>query len=230
MKKFEEIFKRGLIVSCQAPEGEPLSGRGIMARMALAAEIGGAIGIRANAPEDIKETKETVSIPVIGIFKKDYPGFEVRITPTFKEAKAIIEVGADAIAIDATNRPRPKGETLPSLLEKIRDNFDIPVMADVSNFEEGVRAVELGVEVVSTTLSGYTSNSKKQSEPDIELVKKLSAQLKIPIVAEGRYWTPEQSVKALKCGAYLVVVGSAITRPHLITKHFADKINSFLKI
>lgn len=229
MKKFREIFERGLVVSCQASEGDPLYLPGYMARMALAAEMGGAVGIRANKPADIRDIKATVSLPVIGIYKKDYPDFDVRITPTIKEAIEIINAGTDVVALDATDRQRPEGEDLAALIRRIKSEYDIPVMADVATLKEGISACEAGADAVATTLSGYTPYTPKTEEPDLALVRDLSNLLEVPIVAEGRYWTPEQAASAIENGAYLVVIGSAITRPQMITERFHKKIKQSLR-
>lgn len=229
MKKFNEIIKKGLIVSCQAIVNEPLHVRGFMGRMALAAQMGGAVGIRANTPNDIKDIKKVVSIPIIGIYKKDYEGYEVRITPTIKEAKAIIKAGCDVVAIDATKRPRPKKQNLGELIKVIHNEFNVPVMADISTYEEGMIAAELGADAVATTLAGYTSYTKNINLPDLKLVKKLSQKIIVPVIAEGGYWAPEQVAKSIKNGAYAIVIGGAITRPHLITERFVKVITSELK-
>lgn len=229
MRKPEEIFPRGLIVSCQALEHEPLHGSHIMARMALAAEQGGAMGIRANTPEDIRAIKATVKLPVIGIFKREYEGSEVYITPTFAEAKAIAEAGADMIALDATPRPRPRGETLATLIQRIHDELDLPVMADCSTTEEAVAAAELGADVVSSTLAGYTPYSRKTEGPDFVMLQELLARVSVPVFAEGRFHTPEQVAQALAMGCYAVVVGGAITRPQEITARFTAAVRDLLE-
>lgn len=229
MKKFTETFPRGLIVSCQAREGEPLHGSDIMARMALSAEMGGAVGIRANTPEDIAAIKKLVSLPVIGIYKIQTGESEVYITPTFESAQAIAGAGADAIAIDATRRTRPQGQTLDSLIDRIHQELNLPVMADCSTVEEGIAAAGAGADVVASTLGGYTSYSRRMEEPDFELLKGLIEHTDLPVIAEGRYHTPEEAALALSLGAYAVVVGTAITRPHEITAGFVRKVQNVLE-
>lgn len=224
MKPVTEVFPRGLIVSCQALENEPLHGSDIMARMAIAAEMGGAVGIRANTPEDIRAIRAAVKLPIIGIYKREYEDSEVYITPTFAEAQAVAEAGADMIALDATPRPRPRGETLDQLIDRIHRELDLPVMADCSTVEEGLRAAELGADVVSSTLAGYTPYSRKTEGPDFEMLAELLDRLAIPIFAEGRFHTPEQVARALEMGCYAVVVGGAITRPQEITARFTAAI------
>lgn len=213
------------IVSCQALEDEPLYGSHIMAAMAQAAERGGAAAIRANTPVDIRAIKQACSLPVIGLYKKDYADSDVYITPTFQEVKEVIEAGAEIVAMDATRQQRPNGETLEGLISRIRESFpETLILADISTYEEGVHAMDLGVDLVSTTLSGYTSYSLQQSEPDIELVGRLAALKRTPVIAEGRIWTVEQCQECFRQGAYAVIIGSAITRPMEITKRFVRAV------
>lgn len=214
-------LRHGIIVSCQALEHEPMYGSHHMAAMAAAAEQGGAVGIRANTPADIAAIKERCALPVMGIYKREYPDSGVFITPTFREAKQVADAGAELIAIDATLRRRPGGQTLRELVQAIRDyNPRIGIVADVSTFEEGVNAMELGVDLVSTTLSGYTPDSTYQDGPDIGLVRRLSALGGTPIVAEGRIWTADDCRQCKEAGAYAIVIGTAITRPREITGRF----------
>lgn len=221
-------LKHGLIVSCQALEQEPLYGSELMLSMAMAAQQGGAVAIRANTPQDIAAIKSKCSLPVIGLYKQHYPDSDVYITPTLLEIKEIVEAGADFVAIDATRLARPNGILLEEFISSIRDRFrGTLIVADISTFEEGVFSINLGVDLVSTTMSGYTPHSLQQESPDIELVARLSALGTTPILAEGRIWTPEECVACLDAGAHAVVVGTAITRPQEITKKFVKSIHAF---
>lgn len=210
-------MNRGLIVSCQALENEPLHSSFIMSRMAVAAKQGGAVGIRANSVEDIKAIKEVVDLPVIGIIKIDYPDMVPYITPTMKEVDALVDIGVDVIAVDATIN-----QDIEFLKEIFIKYPNQKFMADISTVEEGIRAGELGFHYVGTTLVGYTEQSKGINNFDVleELIKNCKAK----IVAEGNFDTPEKARLALEKGAYTVVVGGAITRPQLITKKFNDEI------
>lgn len=219
-----EKLKGGLIVSCQALPGNPLKGALFMSAMALAAEKGGAVGIRANGKEDIAAIREKVTVPIIGINKLP-PSDGVYITPNFAMAEIVAEAGSDIIAIDATPRPRPGGESLGYLIEMIKSKLSIPVMADISTFEEGVTAADLGAEIVATTLSGHTSYSLKQDGPDLKLLEKLTNQLDVPVIAEGRFLTSGDIEDAFNAGAFAVVIGKAITNPMFITKKFTEKLN-----
>jgi len=221
-------LRRGLIVSCQALEDEPLYGSGIMSKMALAAKIGGAVGFRANGIDDIADIKKTCDLPVIGIIKKKYPGFEVYITPSMTEIDELIKAGADIIALDATIRSRPGFDSPEEFIRTIKEKCDACIMADISNYEEGLNAYRAGADLIATTLSGYTNYTLNRQQPDIELIRRLSENINVPIIAEGHIDTPEQASECLKAGAFAVVVGSAITRPQLITKKFVDQINDVI--
>jgi N-acylglucosamine-6-phosphate 2-epimerase len=222
---FIEQVQGQLIVSCQALAHEPLHGAEIMARMALAAVQGGAAAIRANSPVDIAAIRKVVTLPIIGLYKDEIAGYPVYITPTLRHALAVAEAGADVIAIDATARPRPEPGTLEDFIGRIHMQTGLPVLADVSTLAEGVVAVEAGADLVSTTMSGYTADSPTQREPDLELVANLSRAITVPLLAEGRYRTPQQASDALAVGALAVVVGGAITRPQEITKYFVEELH-----
>ncbi len=212
----------GLVVSCQALEDEPLHGAPIMAAMARAALMGGAVGIRSNSPVDVAAIRAAVELPLIGLYKEIIPGCPVYITPTVRHALAIAEAGADILALDATLRSRPGGLAPDEMIRQVKKLSGRLVLADVATYEEGMAAFRAGADAVSTTLSGYTADSPHQEEPDFDLLRRLAADLPIPVIAEGRINTPEQAAEALDLGAFAVVVGGAITRPQLITRRFAD--------
>jgi N-acylglucosamine-6-phosphate 2-epimerase len=214
----------GLIVSCQAAADEPLYGSEHMAAMAVAAASGGAVGIRANSPKDIAAIRLVVSLPIIGIYKLDIPGYTVRITPTIESAFQVAQAGADIIAIDATSRQHPDGLSLLERVRQIHEQTHCPVMADVSTYDEGLAAEHAGADLVSTTLSGYSEDSPAQDTPDFDLLQRLVSNLHIPVVVEGRIANPEQAARALALGAFAVVVGSAITRPQWITARFVQRM------
>ncbi|MFF2889520.1 N-acetylmannosamine-6-phosphate 2-epimerase [Paenibacillus sp. NPDC057967] len=222
-KDLIQALSGGLIVSCQAYAGEPLFGSDTMAKLAIAAREGGAVGIRANSPADIAAIKESLALPIIGIWKERYDDSQVYITPTSKEALAVAEAGADVIAIDATSRRRPGEESLADIVALLRSEYPhCLLMADVSTIEEGMQAEEMGFDIISTTLSGYTEYSPQQKEPDFNLVEELARRVTTPVFAEGRIQSPEQAYQCLLLGAHAVVIGSAITRPEAITKKFVD--------
>ncbi|MBU5268041.1 N-acetylmannosamine-6-phosphate 2-epimerase [Virgibacillus proomii] len=222
-------LKNQLIVSCQALENEPLHSSEIMAKMALAAVEGGAKGIRANSVADIKAIKQQVNVPIIGIIKQDYPDSDVYITPTIKEVKALLSVGTNIIAMDATMRRRPNDQRLKEMISFIREQSVAMVMADISTVDEAKRAEKLGFDCVSTTLVGYTEETKDQhiATNDFTLLREMITQLSIPVIAEGKIDSPQMALQALINGAYFVVVGSAITRPQIITKKFTDEMEKY---
>lgn len=217
-------LKGGLVVSCQAAHDEPLHGSEIMAAMARAAAQAGAAGIRAEGPDDVRAIRKAVDLPIIGLYKIKQADQPVYITPTFESARAIAQAGADAIALDATTDRRPDGLTLEETIRRIHAELKLPVMADVSTLEEGLRAERLGADMVGTTLSGYTPQSPQLEGPDWRLLQDLIAQARIPVVMEGRIWEPAEARRALELGAFAVVVGSAITRPQLIAARFASAV------
>ncbi|MFH7835307.1 MAG: N-acetylmannosamine-6-phosphate 2-epimerase [Candidatus Aenigmatarchaeota archaeon] len=223
---FIEKTKAGLIVSCQAEKGEPFYGTKFMVAFAIAAKIGGAVGIRTNGPRFIKAIKKAVDLPIIGIYKKKYENSEVYITPTKQEAKIIARVGADIIGIDCTFRRRPGNLTTEKFIKYIKEELNLPVLADISTLEEGIDAESKDADIVCTTLSGYTEYTKNKLNlgPDVNLVKELTKNVKIPVIAEGRYWTPEEIKRAFEAGAHAVVVGTAITKPHYIVMRLLGKI------
>lgn len=225
-QKIEQL-KGKLIVSCQALPEEPLHSSFIMGRMALAAKEGGAAGIRANTREDIHEIQSQVDLPVIGIVKQNYEGCDVYITPTMKEVDQLMEVKPEIIALDATEAERPGGLTLDEFFRQIKEKYpDQLWMADCSTVEEALHADQLGFDFIGTTLVGYTKQSRdlKIEENDFQVLRKILDQVKHPVIAEGNVNTPEKAKRVLELGAYSVVVGSAITRPQLITKSFAEAI------
>ena len=206
-----ESIKNGLIVSCQARPGNPLRDPEIMAAMAQAAELGGAVAIRADGVRDISAIKRRVSIPIIGINKTEPSSTVPYITPDFAHAKEIADLGVEIIALDATLRHRPDGTDLGELIRRVKEELGVIVMADIATYEEGIAAARMGADIISTTLSGYTDYSPFTDDPDLELVKRLSASISAPIIAEGRYNSPALSREAIKAGAHAVVVGKAIT-------------------
>jgi N-acylglucosamine-6-phosphate 2-epimerase len=224
IEEFLTKVNKHLIVSCQALPEEPLHGSEIMVRMARAAKQGGACAIRANSPEDVKAIKDDIGLPVIGIFKETLPGFNVYITPTMKHVLAIAETGAEVVAIDATSQEHPDGD-LRNFIQAIKDETPCLVMADISTYAEGMQAAEYGADLVSTTLAGYTPYSEKTDGPNLTLVAQLAKDCNAPVIAEGRYHTPEQVIAAFENGAASVVVGGAITRPQQITARFVQALN-----
>lgn len=227
MEEYMKEIKNNLIVSCQALENEPLHSPFIMSRMALAAKMGGAKGIRANSIDDIREIKKIVDLPIIGIIKKDYPGTSVYITPTMKEIDDLVKERVDIIAMDATFSKRLNGETLDEFFKKVKNKYPQQIfMADCSTVAEAIHADKIGFDFIGTTLVGYTPQSKgdKIEANDFEIMRKIIKEVKHPVIGEGNLNTPIKAKRALDLGCYSVVVGSMITRPQVITKYFVDEI------
>lgn len=224
----EEILKKirgGLVVSCQALETEPLYSSFIMGRMAYAAMEGGAVGIRANTPQDIAEIRRNVDLPVIGLYKVVTEGSDVYITPTMAEIDALMEAGPEIIAMDATDRVRANGMTIREFFPQVREKYpDMLFMADCSTYEDALRAQELGFDLAGTTLCGYTEETAGTEIPCYELLRKMSGNLSIPVIAEGGIWERAQLQEAFACGIHAAVVGTAITRPRDITRRFVEAI------
>ncbi|WP_199187017.1 MULTISPECIES: N-acetylmannosamine-6-phosphate 2-epimerase [Photobacterium] len=221
------IVKNNLIVSCQALEDEPLHSSFIMGRMALAAKEGGASAIRANSPQDIIEIKQVTQLPVIGILKRDYDNSSIYITATMKEIDELMVANPDMIALDASLGLRPDGMTLQEMIKNIRQRYpSVLLMADIATLEEALTAQELGFDCVSTTLHGYTTETKgmKLYNHDFSFLRAVVDAVSIPVIAEGNVGTPAQAKRCLELGAYSVVVGGAITRPKQITTAFIDEI------
>ena len=223
------LIRGSLIISCQALPGEPLyvEEKSVMYLMARAAKLAGAKCIRTNSVRDVREIKAETGLPVIGLIKQVYEGYEPYITPTMKEVDELVEAGADIIATDCTLRKRGDGLTPEEWVAKIRRRHgDVLLMADISNYEEGVQAWKAGVDFVGTTMSGYTPCSRQEDGPDLELVRALSQTVDIPVIGEGKVHYPEQAVEMLGAGAYAVVVGCAITRPLEIARRFMAAIEN----
>ena len=224
-----KTLKGKLIVSCQALPQEPLHSSFIMGRMARAAKEGGAAGIRANTKEEIKEIQEVTGLPIIGIVKRDYPDSAVYITPTMKEIEELMEVKPEIVAIDATGALRPGNVTLADFFHQIKEKYpEQKLMADCSTIEEALLADELGFDFIGTTMVGYTPQSKglKIEENDFEILRTILKKVKHPVIAEGNVNSPEKAKRVIELGSYAVVVGSSITRPQLITKGYAEAVDS----
>ena len=220
-----EELKNKVVVSSQAMPGEPFYDECCMIAMMKSVVIGGAGALRVAGARDVRNAKKLFDVPVIGLTKPDKLPENWRsvvyITPTLKEVRELIDSGADVIAFDGTSRDRG-GCTLEEIIDEIHSKNRL-AMADISTFGEGLNCEKLGADIISTTLAGYTDESGIAGEtPDFELLEKLVKTVKKPVILEGRIWSPDEVKKAFKLGAYSVVIGSAITRPHLVTKRFIE--------
>lgn len=217
-----------MIVSCQAIPEEPLymEDDSVMYLMARAAKRAGTPAIRTSSIRDVVAIKKETGLPVIGLVKINYPGYDSYITPTMKEVDALVAAGSDVVALDCTLRKRGDGTTINEFITQIKEKYpDIILMADISNYEEGINAWKCGVDIVGTTMSGYTDYTSKKDEPDYELMRRLAADMDIPVIGEGKIHYPEQAVKALQTGVWSIVVGGAITRPMEIAQRFMKAID-----
>ncbi|UBV44920.1 N-acetylmannosamine-6-phosphate 2-epimerase (plasmid) [Deinococcus taeanensis] len=217
-----EQLRGQLVVSCQANPDSPLRDSFIISRLALAAAHGGAAGLRIQGFADVQAVRAVTSLPLIGLTKTDRDDTEVYITPTADEAVRLARLGCEIVALDATNRPRP--EPLGGMIAAVHGAGAL-VMADISTLAEAEAAFEAGADVVSTTMSGYTRYSRQLPGPDWTLMEELRG-AGLPFVAEGRLNTPQDAAAAVRCGALFVVVGSAITRPDVITRWFAEAVRT----
>ena len=230
-EKLFELMKGTVIVSCQATPGEPLylKDDSIMYLMARAAKQAGAKVIRTSSARDIAAIKEETGLPVIGLIKREYPGYQGRITMTMREVDECMSAMADIVSIDCTDCPRGDGLTPAEFLKQVKAKYpNIIIMADCATYEEAVAAYAAGADLVGTTMSGYTpATADRTGEPDFELVRRLAADLPCPVIAEGRVHTPEQAREMLELGAWAVVVGGAITRPLEIASRFMEAVEDF---
>lgn len=206
-----QSLKGGLVVSCQAPADSPIHQPMVIAAIAQAALLRGAVGVRLDTPAHVAAVRAVVKAPIIGLWKCQIPGYEVYITPQFEQAAAIATAGADIIAIDATQRDRPGGETLKTLVQQIHERLGKPVMADVDTLESARAAIAAGVDLVGTTLYGYTGETHHLSPPGFDLLQAIAAESPVPVICEGGIASPQMAQHALTLGAYAVVVGTAIT-------------------
>lgn len=220
-----QSFKSGLIVSCQAPVESPLHDPHVITAMAVAAMNQGAAGIRLDTPAHVASARPRVTVPIIGLWKQQIPGSDVYITPNFHHAAAIARAGADMIAIDATLRSRPNGETVAELIQRIHTELGKAVMADIDTLEAAIAAAEAGADIVGTTLYGYTAATQGQQPPGFDLLQAMVDRLSVPVICEGGIASPQMARQALDYGAYAVVVGTAITGIDLQVKAYRQALS-----
>ncbi|HEX4946464.1 MAG TPA: N-acetylmannosamine-6-phosphate 2-epimerase [Blastocatellia bacterium] len=220
IERLLESLGGGLIVSCQAPAGSPLNDPHVITAMARVAEQQGAVGVRLNGPNNIAAARAHLNVPIIGIEKVVTADSDVYITPTFAAAAGVVSNGADIVAVDATQRARPNGEKLAALVARIQQELTTPVMADIATFEEGLLAADCGADMIATTLCGYTGETQETPLPAFTLLEKLVARIRRPIICEGGTQTPDDVRRAFECGAFAVVVGTAITGITQLVENF----------
>ena len=225
MNQLVSSLKNKVIVAIHAEIGDPCDDIDFKRAMACAAMVGGAGAIRVGGCDEIKKLSSAVTIPVIGFVKLDHPDYSiVRVTPTFKDACQAVDSGADILAIEVTRRMRSDGLSDQEIINKIKKELKLPIIADISTFDEAVFAEKAGVDMIATTLVGYTPQSHTNKSYDFNLLEDLCRKIKIPVIAEGHISSPEEAQRAINIGAFCVVVGSMISRPQLITKRFFEAI------
>lgn len=223
-------MKGGLIVSCQTQKDDPIYTDDMHVKMAQAAQWAGAVAIRANSPDQIRDIKKAVELPVIGLYKVWYEDTDVFITPSMKEVDEIVEAGADIIALDCTKQITHDKTVAWDLLAQAKEKYpDAIFFADVSTYEEARHAIDCGADIVAPTLYGYTEETKDIQEPDMRTFAQMCRDFKDEayVMMEGHLYTPEDAMKCIFLGAHSVVVGSAITRPHLTAKRFVDLLSGY---
>ncbi|MEP7217725.1 MAG: putative N-acetylmannosamine-6-phosphate 2-epimerase [Bacteroidota bacterium] len=230
MSRFEELIPRGVIVSCQLDATEPLHSPQHCALFAQAAEAGGATAVRAEGIPSIQEIRATTRIPLIGCTRDSYSDGWMLVTPDMPAVERLVRVGSDVVAVDATLRNRPSGLDGIRFLADVRKRYaDLLILADISTFEEGVRAADMGASAVSTVLCGRTKETYEQSlvaSPNLDLIYRLATTIGIPVLAEGFIWTTAEAAEAVEAGAYSVIVGGAITRPRVLTQLFVNAVET----
>lgn len=215
-------FRNGIIVSCQATAGTAIDTPEFLAAQALTVESAGANSIRAQGINNVRAISKVVSVPIIGLIKTFSEDSKVYITPLVEDVLALVEAGADIVAVDATQRVRTGGLSLEKFYEKVRTATSVPLLADIDSFENAIHANDLGFDAIATTLHGYT-DYPSNGLPNIELVKQIANRISKPLIAEGGFSNPEQVKNALAVGAWAVCVGTAITNPYLITQQFVQE-------
>ena len=220
-----DLIQNELVVSCQAPVNSPLHNPVVIAAMAKAAVNQGAVGVRIDTPAHIEMVRSHLQQPIIGLWKQVTPGYSVYITPQFHHAEAIASAGADMIAVDATQRPRPDGESLARLIRQIHEQLGKPVMADIDTLDNALKAEAAGADCLGTTLFGYTETTQDESPPGFSLLKAMVERCAVPVICEGGISSPAAARQALELGAYAVVVGTAITGIDSLVNSYVSHLN-----
>lgn len=230
-KELLESLRGGLIVSCQTQKDEPIYTPDMVVTMAKCAKWAGAVGLRINSPEQIKQVKEAnLGLPIIGLYKVWHDDTDVFITPTMDEVDKIVKAGADIIALDCTSQITHEKTMAWDLLDKVVKKYpDHLIFADCSTIEEAKRASLHGAHIVAPTLYGYTKETAHIEGADYRMVASMCREIgdDACVIMEGHLYTPEDAMKCIFVGCHAVVVGSAITRPHYVAKRFVDALSGY---
>jgi N-acylglucosamine-6-phosphate 2-epimerase len=231
MTLFEDLVPRGVIVSCQLDDSEPLHSPQHCALFAQAAEAGGAVAIRGEGITNLQEIRATTRLPMIGCIRGKFDDGWLLVTPEMQDVDRLARMGMEIVALDATLRVRPNGlDGNRFLADACKRHPSLPILADISTFEEGVRAADVGASAISTVLYGRTRETAEQTlsiSPNLDLIYRLATTVSIPVLAEGFIWNTVDASHAMESGAYGVIVGGAITRPRVITQLFVDAVDSY---
>lgn len=218
-----DSLRGGLVVSCQAYPGEPILDPRTMAQVAAAAVAGGTAGIRGKGLDDLRAMRATVTVPIIGLVKVGERG--VYITPTLADCLAVAATGVEIVTLDGTRRPRPDGLTFAQTVAGVKERYpDVLVMADCGSPADAAAAQEGGADILGTTLAGDTGERARTEGPDWDCLDDVVALADVPVLAEGRIHSPAHAARAIRHGAWAVVVGTAITHPTTLTRWFADAV------
>ncbi|MDE2483129.1 MAG: N-acetylmannosamine-6-phosphate 2-epimerase [bacterium] len=216
-----ERLRGGLIVSVQAWPGSAIDDPRVLAAMAAAAEANGAVGVRMQGVENLRAGRARVRVPIVGLIKREYAGFEPYITPTLREVAEVVESGAEIVAFDATERARPEGTSVEALVAAIHAAGCL-AMADCATAGDALCAQAAGADIVGTTLCGYTATTQGASLPALAMVREC-AELETFVICEGGVHRPEQLAEAIAAGADAVVVGTAITNTDWLVREFSAR-------
>lgn len=211
-----------LVVSVQAKDGSALDDPSVLAALARAAQDAGAAGLRMQGVANIAAARARASVPMIGIVKRAYPGFEPYITPTLAEVEALLATGVEIVAFDATARPRPGGATVEALIAAIHAGGAL-AMADCAEAGDAERAVAAGADIVGSTLCGYTKETAGAPLPALGLVRAMAGKGTF-VICEGGIHAPAEGRAAIEAGADAVVVGTAITDVGWLVGEFSSAL------
>lgn len=226
-----ESIKGGLIVSCQVEKHAPGYREDSVISLAEAAIWAGAAGLRINGVQNILDVRKLTDLPIIGLKKVFSKDSDVFMTPTINDAIEVIESGADIIAVDGTDR-LINGSKANMIISEIRMRFpNILILADVRDTEDALESIRLGADMVAPTFYRFKKDAKSTDQPDWEMFSDMCKKCNGLgyVLMEGKVWTVDDAIKSLYYGAHAVVVGSAITRPHIIAQRFVDHMDGFSK-